>query len=94
MVRRAGWSLMALVLVCLTASAQTPQPPGAQPPGGGRGGPQGPPVVSPEVNRDRTITVRVSTASRFTSRTVTSSSVMRSTSAPTCSGRPARWSSA
>ena len=59
MVRRAGWSLMALVLVCLTASAQTPQPPGAQPPGGGRGGPQGPPVVSPEVNRDRTITVRV-----------------------------------
>ena len=59
MVRRAGWSLMALVLVCLTASAQTPPPPGAQPPGGGRGGPQGPPVVSPEVNRDRTITVRV-----------------------------------
>src|SRR2546421_4983540 len=59
MVRRAGWSLLALVLVCLTASAQTPQPPGAQPLGGGRGCPQGPPVVSPEVNRDRTITVRV-----------------------------------
>ena len=48
----------------LSASTGQPQggaapPAGAQAAGGGRGGPQGPQVVSPEVHADRTVTLRV-----------------------------------
>ncbi len=57
----------ALVLVIAAASAltgQAPSPGAPQPPAtaqapGGRGGPQGPQVVSPQVNADRTVTVRL-----------------------------------
>jgi enterochelin esterase-like enzyme len=57
----------ALVLVIAGASAlagQAPATPPAQPPAtaqapGGRGGQQGPQVVSPQVNSDRTVTVRL-----------------------------------
>ena len=65
MVRRAGLVLLAGVFTAMTMQAQNPapappagapataQPPGAR--GGGRGGPQ---IVSPEVNADKTVTLR------------------------------------
>jgi enterochelin esterase-like enzyme len=54
-----------LAIAGVTALAQNstpPQPPPAQAPGqrgGGRGGPQGPQIVSPQVNADRTVTLRL-----------------------------------
>ena len=56
--------VLALALCSAALPAQQappPQPgPGAAPPAqGGRGGPQGPQVVSPQVNADRTVTLRL-----------------------------------
>ena len=53
--------VMAVVLYAATAAAQAgaaPQAPGGGQ-GRGRGGPQGPQVVSPQVNADRTVTLRL-----------------------------------
>jgi enterochelin esterase-like enzyme len=67
MFRRAGWSAIAIALATLAATAQAPStapasqagaPPAGQAPAGRGGGRGGPPVVSPEVNADKTITVR------------------------------------
>jgi enterochelin esterase-like enzyme len=61
-VRRVGYWLIAMTVAMAVGSAQTPQPPAGTPPapqgqgrGGGRGGP---PVISPEVGADRTVTFR------------------------------------
>jgi enterochelin esterase-like enzyme len=49
-------SALFVAVLATAAYAQQPAPPQA---GGGRGGPQGPVVVSPEVNADRTVTLRL-----------------------------------
>ena len=56
--------LSAVVGISAQQAGSAPQPPaaGAQAPaqpGGGRGGQQGPQVVSPQVNADRTVTLRL-----------------------------------
>src|SRR4051794_24270202 len=60
---RRTWCLIAAAVMCgVTAMAQggAAAPQGAAAPGAqGRGGPQGPQVVSPQVQADRTVTVRL-----------------------------------
>ena len=65
--RNLGSTLIVAIVITATASALAGQAPGAaapqapataQPPGG-RGGQQGPQVISPLVNADRTVTVRL-----------------------------------
>jgi enterochelin esterase family protein len=63
--RHRAWVLAVTVCVLSTAltARQAPPAQGGTPPapqaGGGRGGPQGPQVVSPQVNPDRTVTLRL-----------------------------------
>jgi enterochelin esterase-like enzyme len=60
MFRRASCAVVLVAIATFTGGAQAPQgPPSGGPPAGpGRGGRGAPPVVSPQVNPDRTMTLR------------------------------------
>ena len=64
MMKSATLSFVILMVLVPRAQAQQPPPPGQATPAGGpaqgrgRGGPQGPQVVSPQVNPDKTVTLR------------------------------------
>jgi enterochelin esterase family protein len=92
-----------LALIGVTAlgqgSAQPPQgggptqPPSAQAPGqrgGGRGGPQGPQIISPQVNADRTVTLRLY-APKATQVNVTGEILNGASPAPMTKGDDGVW---
>src|SRR5690242_11908563 len=79
--------------LAVAAAAQPPAgaaPQGAAPPGGGRGGPQGPVVVSPQVNADRTVTLRL-LAPKATEVTVTGELLNGAQPAPMTKGSDGIW---
>ena len=97
---RASWLPFGLVVIAVSvAGAQgqpgggTPQgtPPGQAPQaGGGRGGQQGPVVVSPQVNADRTVTLRLH-APRATEVRVTGEILNGAQPAPMTKGEDGIW---
>src|SRR5436309_12247107 len=81
-------ALAAAAAVTIIAQAQPPQGGGQR--GGGRGGPQGPQVVSPQVNADRTVTLRLS-APKATEVNVTGEILNGAQPAPMKKGEDGIW---